>query len=69
MKVKEVDRMANIAWSPEPHHPIYIAMGSAAQEVVDATFNSSASLEIYDLNLAEAGLEMGVKFSMPTDVR
>jgi hypothetical protein len=69
MKVKEVDRMANIAWAPESHHPIYIAMGSAAQQVVDSTFNSSSCLEIYDLNLAEAGLEMGVKFSMTTDVR
>ena len=37
MKVKEIARTANIAWSPASHHPIYLAAGTAAQQL-DATF-------------------------------
>ena len=36
-KVKEVQRTANIAWSPAEQHPIYLAAGTAAQQL-DATF-------------------------------
>ena len=42
MKVKEVTRTANIAWSPAPQYPIYLAAGTAAQQL-DATFR----LDIY----------------------
>ena len=37
MKVKEIDRTANIAWSPAALHPIYMVAGTAAQQL-DATF-------------------------------
>ena len=37
MKVKEVKRTANIAWSPAAQYPIYLAAGTAAQQL-DATF-------------------------------
>jgi protein transport protein SEC31 len=37
MKVKEIERTANIAWSPADQHPIYVAAGTAAQQL-DATF-------------------------------
>ena len=37
MKIKEVDRTANVAWSPAAQHPIYLATGTAAQQL-DATF-------------------------------
>lgn len=37
MKLKEIDRTANIAWSPASQHPIYLAAGTAAQQL-DATF-------------------------------
>ena len=37
MKVKDVTRTANIAWSPAPQYPIYLAAGTAAQQL-DATF-------------------------------
>ena len=40
MKVKEVNRTANIAWSPAPQYPIYLAAGTAAQQL-DATFRYS----------------------------
>lgn len=37
MKVKEITRTANISWSPASLHPIYMAAGTAAQQL-DATF-------------------------------
>jgi len=37
MKLKEIDRTANVAWSPAGQHPIYLAAGTAAQQL-DATF-------------------------------
>ncbi len=37
MKVKEIDRTANICWSPASQYPIYVATGTAAQQL-DATF-------------------------------
>uniref|UniRef100_T1JFC4 Protein transport protein Sec31A n=1 Tax=Strigamia maritima TaxID=126957 RepID=T1JFC4_STRMM len=68
MKVKEIDRTANVAWSPAAQHPIYLAAGTAAQQL-DASFSTNASLEIYGLNLAEPGLDMSIKGSVNTDFR
>ncbi|KAG8188070.1 hypothetical protein JTE90_014309 [Oedothorax gibbosus] len=68
MKVKEIDRTANIAWSPAAHHPIYLAAGTAAQQL-DATFSTTAALEIYALNLTEPGLDMCMKGSVVSDFR
>lgn len=68
MKVKELDRTANVAWSPEKHYPIYLAAGTAAQQL-DASFNTNAALEIYSLNLTEPGFDMALKSSTPTEHR
>ncbi|KAF5291494.1 hypothetical protein FQR65_LT01806 [Abscondita terminalis] len=68
MKVKDLERTANIAWSPSNEHPIYLAAGTAAQQL-DASFNTNAALEIYSLNLSEPGLDMELKTSMSTDHR
>ncbi|CAN8020560.1 unnamed protein product [Ixodes persulcatus] len=68
MKIKEIDRTANIAWSPAVHHPIYIAAGTAAQQL-DATFSTSAALEIYSLNLTEPGLDMGLVGTLNSEHR
>ena len=37
MKLKEIDRTANITWSPAEQYPVYLAAGTAAQQL-DATF-------------------------------
>ena len=37
MKLKEIERTANVAWSPAKQHPVYLAAGTAAQQL-DATF-------------------------------
>ncbi|XP_040412433.1 protein transport protein Sec31A isoform X15 [Cygnus olor] len=57
MKLKEVDRTAMQAWSPAEQHPVYLATGTSAQQL-DATFSTSASLEIFELDLADPSLDM-----------
>ncbi|KAJ8346349.1 hypothetical protein SKAU_G00277500 [Synaphobranchus kaupii] len=57
MKLKEINRTAIQAWSPAQHHPVYLAAGTSAQQL-DATFSTSASLEIFELDLAEPTLSM-----------
>ena len=57
MKVKEMDVSANMAWSPGPAVPIMLAAGTAAQQL-DKTFSTSASIDIYELNLGESGYDM-----------
>lgn len=37
MKVKEVSRTANVAWSPQRMQAIHLACGTVAQQL-DATF-------------------------------
>ncbi|XP_059395575.1 protein transport protein Sec31A-like isoform X2 [Carassius carassius] len=57
MKLKEINRTAIQAWSPAPQHPIYLAAGTSAQQL-DASFSTSASLEIFELDLADPTLAM-----------
>ena len=68
MKVKEVDRTANIAWSPQAQVPIYLAAGTAAQQL-DASFSTNSNLEIYGLNLSESGHDMPCLASLPVEQR
>jgi len=68
MKVKEVDRTANIAWSPQPQVPIYLAAGTAAQQL-DASFSTNSNLEVYSLNLSESGHDMPMVASLPVEQR
>ncbi|NWQ94184.1 SC31A protein, partial [Burhinus bistriatus] len=57
MKLKEICRTAMQAWSPAQQHPIYLATGTSAQQL-DATFSTSASLEIFELDLSDPLLDM-----------
>ncbi|XP_077999565.1 protein transport protein Sec31A-like isoform X2 [Glandiceps talaboti] len=68
MKVKEINRTANMAWSPSCQHPVYLAAGTAAQQL-DATFSTTAALEIYQLNLSDDGTEMPLISSLTTEHR
>jgi len=56
VKIKQVSVTANYAWSPAEVHPIYIAAGTAAQQL-DATFSSNAKLELYTVDMSDAALE------------
>ncbi|XP_050309032.1 protein transport protein Sec31A isoform X2 [Anthonomus grandis grandis] len=68
MKVKDIERTANVAWSPKNHHPIYIAAGTAASQL-DASFNTNAALEIYSLNLTEPGPDTQLVSSLASEHR
>ncbi|XP_056592252.1 protein transport protein Sec31A isoform X2 [Triplophysa dalaica] len=57
MKLKEINRTAIQAWSPEQQHPIYLAAGTSAQQL-DATFSTNASLEIFEFDLTDPTLAM-----------
>ena len=68
MKIKEIEQTAHIAWSPASVFPVYLATGTAAQQL-DASFSTTAQLDLYSLNLGESGLDMTRKASIPTKHR
>lgn len=68
MKVKDLERTANVAWSPKSQYPIYLAAGTAAQQL-DASFNTTAALEIYSLNLNEPGPDLQLVSSATSEHR
>ncbi|XP_076161144.1 COPII coat complex component secretory 31 [Ptiloglossa arizonensis] len=68
MKVKELLKTVNVAWSPPAQHPILLAAGTAAQQL-DASFNTSATLDIYSLNLQQPGYDLELKASIASDHR
>ncbi|XP_069369731.1 protein transport protein Sec31A isoform X14 [Paralichthys olivaceus] len=57
MKLKEINRTAIQTWSPAQHHPVYLATGTSAQQL-DASFSTNASLEFFELDLADPSLDM-----------
>lgn len=68
MKVKELLKTVNVAWSPPAQHPILLAAGTAAQQL-DASFNTSASLDLYSLNLQQPGYDLELKATVASDHR
>ena len=68
MKIKEIDRTVNLAWSPATNSSLLIAAGTAAQQL-DASFNTSSALEVFALNLSDPTLDMELKSSYPSDYR
>lgn len=59
MKIKELQKAVNVAWSPQQQTPILLAAGSAAQQVLDTSLNSSnPTLELYSLNLTDPGYDL-----------
>lgn len=68
MKVKEIEKTVNLAWSPKSQYPILLAAGTAAQQL-DASFSTSAALELYSINLGEPSLDLDLCCSSPTDYR
>ncbi|KAG2466916.1 SC31A protein, partial [Polypterus senegalus] len=57
MKLKEINRTAIQAWSHAQQYPVFLAAGTSAQQL-DATFSTNASLEIFELDLADTTLDM-----------
>lgn len=59
---------ANVAWSPSDQFPILLAAGTAAQQL-DASFDTTSSLDIFSLNLSENGHGMPKVASLAMDNR
>ncbi|XP_068438639.1 protein transport protein Sec31A isoform X2 [Clinocottus analis] len=68
MRLKEIQRTAHQAWSPAQHHPIHLALGTSAQQL-DASFNTTAALEIFEVDFSDPSLDMKLKGSLPTSNR
>lgn len=68
MKVKELLKTVNVAWSPPALHPVLLAAGTAAQQL-DASFSTNASLDLYSLNLDTPGYEMQLNASVLSEHR
>lgn len=66
MKIKELQKTVNVAWSPAQQDSILLAAGTAAQQL-DAS--SNATLEIYAANLTEPGYDLVLKGSQPSPFR
>ncbi|XP_062716425.1 protein transport protein Sec31A isoform X3 [Aedes albopictus] len=57
MKVKELQKTVNVAWSPVQQTPIMLAAGTAAQQL-DSSFSTSAALELYSINLSDPSYDL-----------
>lgn len=68
MKVKEVAGTCNITWSPGTIHPTYLACGTTAKQL-DAGFNTSATLSLYDLNVGQTTLDMSLAATIESPAR
>lgn len=68
MRLKEIQRTAHQAWSPAGHHPMYLALGTSAQQL-DASFNTTAALEIFEVDFSDPSLEMQLRGTLPTTNR
>uniref|UniRef100_A0AAR2JHM0 Protein transport protein Sec31A n=1 Tax=Pygocentrus nattereri TaxID=42514 RepID=A0AAR2JHM0_PYGNA len=68
MRVKEILRTATQAWSPAAHHPAYLALGTSAQQL-DASFNTTAALEIFEMDFADTSMDMKLRGSLSTTNR
>ena len=58
----------NVAWSPAKEHPIYLAAGTAAQQL-DTNFSSSATIELYNVNLSDASYDMSLVASQASQYK
>lgn len=68
MKIKEIDRTANVAWSPSQQYPIYLAAGTAAQQL-DSSFSTNSSLELYCFDVTSPSLDVPVSAGVPCESR
>ncbi|KAM3913240.1 protein transport protein Sec31B isoform 2-T2 [Leptodactylus fuscus] len=64
MKLKEIERSAVQSWSPAKQYPICLATGTSAQQL-DASFNTSAALEIFEVDFGDPQTEMKQKGVFP----
>jgi len=57
MKIREINRTANVAWSPSDISPIYLVCGTAAQ-YVELEANGSSAIEVFELDLVSKNISL-----------
>ncbi len=67
MKIKELEKTVNLAWSPKSQVPILLAAGPTAQS--EASIDPSDSLELYSLNLGDSSYDLDLLSSSPSEHR
>lgn len=60
MKIKELQKTVNITWSPAQQNPIFLAAGTAGQQLDSS---GTSNLEIYSVNLEDPSYDMILKGS------
>lgn len=68
MKIKEIKKTVHLAWSPKSQHPICLVAGTAAQQL-DASFNTSAAVELYNVNLADPSHDLEARCAFKSEYR
>lgn len=68
MKIKELQKTVNVAWSPEQLSDVYLAAGTAAQQL-DSSPNTVSTLEIYSINLLDPSYDLELKGSQQSKYR
>ena len=68
MKLKEIERTANVAWSPSSQYPVYLACGTAAQQL-DATFSTKSAIELFRFSTEDASLDCELVATAETEHR
>ncbi|KAM9326643.1 protein transport protein Sec31B [Gastrophryne carolinensis] len=68
MKLKEIERSAVQAWSPDNQHPVCLATGTSAQQL-DASFSTNAALEIFEVDFGDPFTELKRKGVSPASNR
>lgn len=68
MKIKELQKTVNIAWSPAQLSQLYLVAGTAAQQI-DTSLNSNSTLELYEIDLTDPGYDLNLKASQSSPYR
>lgn len=67
MKIKELQKTVNITWSPAQLNDLYLAAGTAAQQI--DTASSSATLELYEINLSDPSYDLVLRATQTSPYR
>ena len=68
MKVKDLEKTVNLAWSPRSQYPILLAAGTTAQQL-DASFSTTASLDIYSVTFDDPSTDLELRHSVSSELR
>lgn len=68
MKIKELQKTVNIAWSPAQLNELFLAAGTAAQQI-DTSLSSNSTLELYEIDLTDPGFDLNLKASQNSQYR